>query len=299
MPKINQKGGGSWGTFDDENDSVHDHWIDIENEAIPKCLKDIKKHVEPVMDEYYSVIRSYIRNNPKETYSVLLKKIKEINKYKVNDDRDNDIKNRMISGLVLYATKFMQNIYPSYVFTDNTIPKDFPKGFPDNLRRMALKATKEQIKNVDLNLGGWFNLNKRKKSLQAQLFFFSKGKEGVQGKHPKIKNIAKKEPKKKSSRKGSKKKSSRKGSKKKTSRKGSKKKTSRKGSKKKSSRKGTKKKTSRKESRKGSTNKERKGPSVSATKFVSGTVMTGNDGNQWVIKEYKTKNGFVKRWIKM
>ena len=39
----------------------------------------------------------------------------------------------------------------------------------------------------------------------------------------------------------------------------------------------------------------RKGPNESATKFKVGTIMVGNDGNNWIIK--KNKNG-VKRWLK-
>lgn len=39
----------------------------------------------------------------------------------------------------------------------------------------------------------------------------------------------------------------------------------------------------------------RKGPEESATKFKVGTIMIGNDGNNWIIK--KNKNG-IKRWVR-
>ena len=50
-----------------------------------------------------------------------------------------------------------------------------------------------------------------------------------------------------------------------------------------------------KKTKKKTKSKDRPSPSESATGFSEGTVKTGNDGNQWIIKE--TNKG-IKRWVK-
>ncbi|AYV83014.1 MAG: hypothetical protein Hyperionvirus3_160 [Hyperionvirus sp.] len=51
------------------------------------------------------------------------------------------------------------------------------------------------------------------------------------------------------------------------------------------------------QTRKPTTKKIRKGPSESATQFTPGTKRKGNDGNMWIIKQYDTKNGKIKKWV--
>lgn len=41
------------------------------------------------------------------------------------------------------------------------------------------------------------------------------------------------------------------------------------------------------------------GPIKSANEVKVGTIMEGNDGNQWKVKSYTTKYGKVQRWIKL
>ena len=57
----------------------------------------------------------------------------------------------------------------------------------------------------------------------------------------------------------------------------------------------SKQKTSKKTKKKKTKSKDRPSPSESATGFPEGTVKTGNDGNQWIIRQ--NKKG-VKRWVK-
>lgn len=110
----------------------------------------------------------------------------------------------------------------------NLIPKNFPKDYPQVLRLEALKSLRILIKILDGNILQSTYTDKRKIALQHELFFFTKGKEGIKGKHSKknpdfpvhsIKNS--KKTSKKSSKKSPKKSS--KNSSKKTSKKSSKK----------------------------------------------------------------------------
>ena len=43
---------------------------------------------------------------------------------------------------------------------------------------------------------------------------------------------------------------------------------------------------------------DRPSPSISASKVSVGLVETGGDGNDWIVREYDTKRGPTKRWVR-
>ncbi len=250
---MKQNGGGAWGVYDDENDTIADIWYGIENQIIPKCLHDIAKYVDS--EPLYDVKKSYVRNNPKKTYPVIKKWITkektQLHKYPEGE--------QYISGIALYAARLMQGLPFSGIFNAGLLPKDLPEGYPSWLKKEGLAASKKLLVQVHDNVMGWRDITKRKKALEHQVYLFSEGKEGKKGKHPKVeKKVIRRK------RKITKKKSKKDTKKKKVSRKGS----------------------------------IRKSPTASATMFKVGTKMTGNDGNMWIVKQYKTKKGYVKRWVR-
>ena len=43
---------------------------------------------------------------------------------------------------------------------------------------------------------------------------------------------------------------------------------------------------------------DRPSPSISAGHVAVGLILEGGDGNEWIVKEYDTKRGPTKRWVR-
>lgn len=201
-----QKGGGSWGVYDDEGDIVADEWITIEESIIPKCLSDISDKIGSDYAAFNALRKSYVVNNPKRTYEVVKKYMTKYEKDLKKDNGENYEHHLMlISGVSVRAARVMNElIYSdplgSGIF-NSLIPQALPTGYPNWLKKAGLDATKKLLKIADENRLGWMNIRNRKLALNHQLFLFSNGKEGIEGKHSKSNDSSIK-------RKGSKRKSS-------------------------------------------------------------------------------------------
>ena len=64
---------------------------------------------------------------------------------------------------------------------DKIIPKKLPRGFPETIRRYVIKSIKELINDINNNTQGWNNLSRRLNALRAELYLFTRGKEGIKG----------------------------------------------------------------------------------------------------------------------
>jgi len=267
---------GQWGVYDDENDTIADTWIAVEKAILPKSIQESSDDIF----EQNNKRREYAIDNHTKVYNQVKKEIKY---FKQNVDEWTYMH---IAGIILKTCRTLLKLKASDplgsgIF-DSGIPKTFPKGFPDELRNMALDSVKKQIAVFDGETAEWKNNKERLHALNNELIYFSKGKEKINIGDYKFKNnwLGKS---KKTSRKSKKMTKSRK-----TSRKSRKsKKTSRKS---KRSRKSRKSRNSR--------NSSRKGPTISATLVKPGTIKKGNDGNIWVVKSFDTKYGKVNRWVK-
>ena len=287
---------GCWGVYDDENDNVADIWIDIENKVMPKCFHDMENEIKHNLkgnsgndssDKYMAlniIRRTYGVQHPDKIYDAVTKWLNS-NKKTLKDmnteDNSFDTYHSDRVGVCLKTIRFIEELpasdpLGSGIFS-SPMPKHLPKKYPELLRIEALKSLNILIENIDNNLQGWKNLKERKKALQEELLLFNK-------KHITSNN-------RKGSKKGSN--NSRKTS---ANRKGTKKRSvNRKGSKKSSKKGSNTSYGSRKNSKKGS----RKGPQISATIVKTGTIKKGADGYKWINKKYETKNGIVKRWVRI
>lgn len=278
---------GTWGVYDDENDYVADLWIQILDSILPKAFKEVESYLEEDYDTVWKLRNAYAKNNMSKLYDSLVKWIAKFKKNDMKNFEEGENPYQYIVGIVLKAIRYVEELPASDPLStgifNSLIPTKLPSGFPETLRKEVLKAVKSEI---GLNQLGWKNQKERDNALQYELFLFSKGKEGMEGKHPRSMRKKSKEtadlPKKTYVKKARNK--SRRNSKK-TSKKTSKR-TSR----------DTKK--GRANSRENSRATSRKGPNMSATSSKVGTVKKGNDGNLWVVKDYSTKYGAVQRWIR-
>ena len=183
---------GAWGTYDDENDYVADVWVDIERKVMPKSFEEVSKSITKDHSLLNTLRREYAINNPKKLYIQIEKWIAEhkkyMKKYKENE-REFDTLYGNIVGVCLKAIRTLQKLpasdpLGSGIFS-SLIPETLPRGYPESLRTEALKSLKILIDRVDKNLQGWKHIESRKMTLQHELFLFSKGKQGIKGKHPK------------------------------------------------------------------------------------------------------------------
>ena len=181
----------------------------IEEYILPKCYNEIVKNIKDY-SETSQFRRLYAKSNPRQVYDSMIRLItdyKKNNHYKKNgsliDKKNNidwtDYLYTDIAGICLKGVKCLSN-YSEYdnVANSDLIPDSLPRGYPEVLRKEALYAIKVLINNLEKNAQGWTNLVKRKESLQHELFLFSKGKHGIEGKHPKIKKQIKSKSKSKS-----------------------------------------------------------------------------------------------------
>lgn len=178
---------GSWGIYDDECDPVQDVWISIIKTLLPKTFNKLYESVNDI-DALNKVRDSYIKND----VTLLMTKVtKWITRYKktiktMKDETEQEIAHGIIVGISLKLIRFIEMLpmsdpLGSGIF-NNLIPSGLPKGYPDELKKIALESTQELIKSIDQNNMGWEDIKKRKSALHHELFLFSKGKNGIQGK---------------------------------------------------------------------------------------------------------------------
>lgn len=166
---------GGWGVYDDENDNVADIWIEIEENTMPKNFEEIEKYVKNEFEALNIIRRAYAKNNQQKLFDSIKK---WLTKFKQNMKGYEDPYIN-ISGVALKAARVIQDLpssdpLGSGIF-DSGIPKTLPPGYPEWLRQEALKAVKIQLDEIDENKSGWRNIDERKKALQNELFYFSKG----------------------------------------------------------------------------------------------------------------------------
>lgn len=186
---------GAWGIYDDECDPVQDIWISIIKTLLPKTFDKLYESVNDV-DALNRVRDSYIKN---DITALMTKVTKWIVRYKktiktMKDDTEQEIAHGLIVGLSLKLIRFIEMLPMSDplgagIF-NSLIPAKLPKGYPDELRKIAIESIQELIGTIDKNYMGWSDIKKRKSALHHELFLFSKGKNGIQGKI--AKSIAKK-----------------------------------------------------------------------------------------------------------
>ena len=85
--------------------------------------------------------------------------------------------NSAIAGIALYLARNWQStpIFPANQATVNRgfgLPKSLPPAFPDKLRIMALRASKQMLAQFD-NASGWSEPEKRIQALKNQIKLFS------------------------------------------------------------------------------------------------------------------------------
>lgn len=180
---------GGWGFYDDENDTVADIWISLELGILPKSFFELKKKIPDQWETMNDIRCGYARNNPKLIYAAIKKWLIGFKRTMIKAGYSDP--SAHISGIALRAARVFQNLPVSDplgagIF-DSKIPKELPKGYPEWLRLEALAAVKRLIAEADENKLGWKDLKKRKIALQHELFYFSRGKLGKEGVHPKIK----------------------------------------------------------------------------------------------------------------
>lgn len=170
---------GCWGKYDDEYDEIIDEWWELMKKVLPESMKS------------YELIREYTINNTKKIYNQILKTISELKKRIVKESYIEDIEktHSIIVGICVKIVRLIQNLPQSDplgegIF-DNKIPKELPKEYPEKIRLEALKSLRILIKIYDGNVSRSTETINRKKALQHELYFFTKGKEGIEGKHPK------------------------------------------------------------------------------------------------------------------
>jgi hypothetical protein len=186
---------GTWGNYDDESDQVQDAWIGIIKTLLPKTFNKLYESVNDV-EALNRVRDSYIKNDVTALYTKITKWIVRYKKSikDMKDETEQEIAHSIIVGLLLKLIRFINELPMSDplgagIF-NNLIPASLPKGYPDELRKIALESVQELIKTIDKNYLGWKDVKKRKSALHHELFLFSKGKNGIQGKV--AKQIAKK-----------------------------------------------------------------------------------------------------------
>lgn len=178
---------GAWGTYDDECDPVQDIWISIIKTLLPKSFDKLYESVNDI-EALNRVRDSYIKN---DLVALMTKVTKWIIRYKktikgMKDETEQEIAHGIIIGLSLKLIRFIETLPMSDplgagIFS-NLIPSKLSKGYPDELRKITLESINELIGTVDKNRMGWGDLKKRKSALHHELFLFSKGKNGIQGK---------------------------------------------------------------------------------------------------------------------
>lgn len=178
---------GAWGTYDDECDIVQDVWVSIIKTLIPKSLDKLYETVNDV-EALNRVRDSYIRN---DIFVLYTKVTKWVIRYKktikeMKDETEQEIAHGVIVGISLKLIRFidmlpMSDPLGSGIFS-NLIPAKLSKDYPEELRKIATESIQELLKTIDKNYIGWPDLKKRKSSLNHELFLFSKGKNGIQGK---------------------------------------------------------------------------------------------------------------------
>lgn len=178
---------GAWGNYDDECDVVQDVWIGIIKTLLPKTFDKLYESVNDV-EALNRVRDSYIKN---DIESLTTKVTKWVTRQKktiktMKDEMEQEIAHGIIVGVSLKLIRFigglpMSDPLGAGIFS-NLIPANLPKGYPDELRKIVLESIQELIKTSDNNYMGWNDIKKRKSALHHELFLFSKGKNGIQGK---------------------------------------------------------------------------------------------------------------------
>lgn len=165
---------GVFGTYENDNDSVYDAIIDINNVFFKKFKKSYSD------DNDFKYIEQYITNNISELYNEIFKYIKKmkISNYKYNEFWYYS----NIVGLVNIGILKELNVN-----NFNKIKK-LPNNLPIKLKTIALNAL---IKTIQLDkLDNWKNKNQRITSLKHELAIYSNN----QLQFDKIRDILKTKP---------------------------------------------------------------------------------------------------------
>jgi hypothetical protein len=178
---------GAWGNYDDECDIVQDVWISIIKTLLPKTFEKLYESVTDV-EALNRVRDSYVKNDIELLNTKVTKWIVRYKKTikSMKDEIEQEIAHGVIVGICLKLIRFTNNLPMSDplgagIF-NNLIPSGLSKGYPEELRKLAIESIQELIKIIDKNNMNWRDLKKRKSSLHHELFLFTKGKNGIQGK---------------------------------------------------------------------------------------------------------------------
>ena len=181
---------GAWGVYYDESDPVQDAWFSIIKTLLPKSFDKLCE----VVDDYDALNRvrnSYIKKDIPVLYTKITKWVVKHKKTikSTTNETEQEIAHGIIVGLCLKTIRFLNDLpmsdpLGSGIF-NNLIPEKLPKGYPDELRKIAFDSIQEMIKTVDANVMKWSDVKKRKTALHHELFLFSKGKQGIIGKSAK------------------------------------------------------------------------------------------------------------------
>lgn len=189
---------GAWGEYDDENDTVADAWLDIEEAAMGKSkikaivgddyetLNNLKReYLMNHPDKLYGAIKAWLTNHKKVIQDLERKresKAKKSTRTKNNKEEMDNLRWEIstIVGIALKAARVMSDSPSSDplgagIFNSG-IPKKIPEGsprkLPEWLRNEALEALEIVIQMEKANDPGWRSPKAREKALQNELSFF-------------------------------------------------------------------------------------------------------------------------------
>lgn len=168
---------GAWSYYDDGSDRTADFAADIEDAVLPESIKKMesmkcgpctpaKKNCQrcKTIQEEYDVRAKYMVSNPQKVYKALQKERKRDPK----DMTDSDI-----AGVAIYLARGWGSTH--IMNRSPTLPRSLPKKFPVGLRKLALSASKRQLKATNTKEAQelWFDIKPRIAALKDQVRFFT------------------------------------------------------------------------------------------------------------------------------
>jgi hypothetical protein len=182
---------GGWGIFDDDNDSVADRWITIEEKIMPKEFRELMNKMNVDYELYKPIMDDYIKRNKKKLYLEINKDINEIKKYinKLKKEKKNEYERDIlfayqnIAGIILTSIKFLEEFEKSNVLKATSKkktnqPKKVPDDYPAKILKEGANAVEILKEDVKPNLMGWFYKNNtmkdRMNALNYELKLFTK-----------------------------------------------------------------------------------------------------------------------------
>ena len=168
---------GAWGVYDDEDDTTCDLWYDF--------LEIINDHEEASQEDMEKVACDQQKNDPDKFYQHLKTFLKKSSR------KYHFYGSKVVTGVCLHLVKTLmkeeRQTQPLYgIPGSSSLSQSLPDNFPDDIREMvvvAIESSFEAIKDE-----GWKDEIDRKKALNQELYLFSNGTKGNNGKEKIIQN---------------------------------------------------------------------------------------------------------------